>query len=364
MIGITAASAGSLEEIESGVFNPSARCGECHQEIYAMWQRSMHSSSASDPIFEASYMQAYLETAGKAREVCLRCHAPVAAQTGDLEMQNAISREGITCDYCHSIVSVDLNHPEQPIRIALDGVKRGPLHDAKSPVHKVARSTLHETSEFCAGCHEYVNEHGLHVLSTYSEWKESSQAAEGKTCHSCHMPMTPGDTVPTSLAPSRGSINLHNISGGHSSEQVRKAATVRILGVSRTSEDLVRVEVEVANVGSGHAIPTGMPTRKLVLEVVVFCAGSQVKRFERVYQKQVVDGSAHLILEDHRSILEGHSVLLDNRLRPGERRTERFEAVVLPKGQLRAEATLRYEYYPRTLVPQAMSIDMASDSSH
>jgi hypothetical protein len=36
---------------------------------------------------------------------------------------------------------------------------------------------------------------------------------------------------------------------------------------------------------------------------------------------------------------------------------------VLPKGALRAEASLRYLYQPKLLIPQEMSIEMASDRS-
>ncbi len=346
-------------EIEPGVFNASSQCGQCHQEIYAMWRRAMHSVAASNPIFEASYIQAYRYTAGKAREICLRCHAPVAAHTGDLEMLNPISREGVTCDYCHSVVSVDLEKRDHPIRILLDGVKRGPLRDATSPAHKVSRSPLHQSSEFCAGCHEYVNANGLPVSATYSEWKTSPQAAAGKTCQICHMPMTPGETVPPSLAPARGEVNLHNLSGGHSVEQVSKAAKVRVLPIGRKVGNVAEIKVEVSNIGSGHSIPTGMPTRKLVLEVVLFADGREVKRFSREYQKKVSDQHGSLILEDYRVVLDGRSIIQDNRLRPGETRVERFEAIVPPRSSVRARATLYYQYEPKILMPQQMSIEMA-----
>ncbi len=360
---IPSALAAPQKTIESKAFNPSSRCGECHQEIYAMWRRAMHSLATSDPIFEASYLQAYRYTAGNAKKICLRCHAPVAVQTGDLEMLNPISREGVNCDFCHSVVSVDLEKRDRPIRIALDGVKRGPLRDATSPAHKVARSPLHLSSEFCAGCHEYVNSNGLAVLSTYSEWKVSPQSAEGITCQICHMPLTPGDTVPSSLAPSRRTINLHNVSGGHSIEQVKKAAKVHIQQIARKADDVVEIKIEVANIGSGHSIPTGLPTRRLVLEVVLFAGDREVARFQREYQKKLLDRQGNRIMEDHRVILDALTIMEDNRLRAGEKRVEQFEAVISSKGPLRAEATLQYLYEPKILMPQPMSIDMASDRS-
>ena len=59
------------------------------------------------------------------------------------------------------------------------------------------------TSEFCAGCHEYTNDRGIPIFSTYSEWKTSPQAAEGKTCLKCHMPQAAGQTVRPGLGKDR-----------------------------------------------------------------------------------------------------------------------------------------------------------------
>lgn len=354
----------SSEELEKGKLTPSARCGECHAEIYAMWKRSMHSSALTDPIFMVSYMQAYLETSGEAKRVCLRCHAPMASARGDLDLKDPISREGIGCDYCHSIVSIDLASADNPFRLQMDGVKRGPLHDAESPVHAVARSPLHQSAEFCAGCHEYVNPGGLPIFTTYTEWKASPQAAAGKTCQSCHMPMTPGETVlPGVGTVKRGSINLHDISGMHSTEQVRRAATAELLWFRTTKPGVVEAEVEVANVGSGHSIPTGLPTRKLILELTLFSGKKEVARFERVYQKILLDKDGSRISQDHTTILGAHSLLEDTRLRPGERRREKFVASV-PKGaSLRAEMRLYYYYRPEIISRETIAIDISKQES-
>lgn len=358
-----AAPAKKADELKIGVLNESARCGRCHEQIYKMWQRSLHGAALTDPIFEASYMRAYLDTAGGAKSICLRCHAPVATVTGDLDLKNPASREGITCDYCHSIVSVDLERRDRPFKVVLDGVKRGPFGDSKSSAHGVALSELHLSAEFCAGCHEYANEDGLPILSTYSEWRVSPQAAQGKTCQKCHMPLGEGDTVRPGVGTSRKGINLHDISGGHSSEQVRRSATAKILRVERQAPTSAVVEVEIANVGSGHSIPTGMPTRKLILEVVLFCDGKEVQRFERPYQRVLLDRHGQPITDDHRAILEARTVRDDNRLRAGERRIERFFAAVPSKGALRAEMKFRYYYAPELLLRESMSIEIAADKA-
>jgi nitrate/TMAO reductase-like tetraheme cytochrome c subunit len=361
----TSLPAGAVEvQLQQDALNPSARCGSCHVEIYTMWRRSMHSAAWTDPIFEASYMRAYLETAGEAAPVCLRCHAPAATLTGDLEVQKPVSQEGVTCDFCHSIDAVDLERMDRPFDIVLDGAKRGPLADADSPVHGVVKSKLHESAELCAGCHEYTNEAGVPILSTYTEWKASPHAAEGKTCQHCHMPLEPGETVrPGVRETERGMINLHNISGMHSSEQVRRAATAKILSVGRDEWNRAVIRVEVANVGSGHSIPTGLPTRKLRLEVVLFAGGREVQRFERLYQKTLVDEDGLEITEDHRAMLAPRSLRSDSRLAAGERRVEEFVAAVPPEQELRAEMHLRYLYQPKILTRETISIDIASDSS-
>jgi len=328
-----------------------------------MWRRSMHSAAYTDPIFQSSFLQAYLETQGKAKTVCLRCHAPMAAMSGDWDMIEAIGQEGITCDFCHSVVSVDLDRHEQPFQLEFGGVKRGPLGDANSPAHEVAKSPLHQSAEFCAGCHEYINEQGIAVLSTYSEWRLSPQGKAGKTCQNCHMPMVPGETVREEFETTRGTINLHNISGGHSTDQVRKAATGRILSAQREEPTVAVVEVEVANVGSGHSIPTGLPTRMLVLEVMVYVDGLEVRRFEKKYRKSLLDNEGQLIRKDHRVMLDAVKIREDNRLRAGERRVERFVSRVPASGKLTADMRLRYLYEPEILTREEISIDMLLENS-
>lgn len=351
----------AAQTVKPGALTSSATCAECHQQIHSMWQRSMHGLSFSDPVFQVSYMRAYLETAGKASATCLRCHAPVAALTGDLELKDPVSREGITCDYCHSIASVELKRARGPYEVRLDGVKRGPLADADSPAHEVAKSPVHESAEFCAGCHEYSTPRGLVIFSTYSEWKSSRYAKEGTTCQTCHMPSMPGSTVRPDLGVRRPTINLHDISGGHSADRVQRAASARILRLEREARDRAVVEVEVANVASGHAIPTGLPSRKLVLQVLVSVDGKHVRSFERTYQRTLLDGEGRRILEDHRLILEAHSLLDDNRLAPGERRIERFSTSVPHRGKLSAEMRLDYVYEPELLLREKMSISIASE---
>ena len=83
----------------------------------------MHGGSTTDPIFEASYLQAYAEAGEQARNFCFRCHAPGVYLVKSKEARELFKAEGITCDYCHSVVSVDLQKRNQPFTVKLDGIK-------------------------------------------------------------------------------------------------------------------------------------------------------------------------------------------------------------------------------------------------
>ena len=245
----------------------SAKCKECHQEIFDRWKNSTHALSIEDPIFKAAYMEAYLLTKGEVKLNCLRCHAPAVLINKDFDMEKDITKEGVTCDICHSITKIDLADRRAPFKFESRGVKRGPLPDVLSPAHKTELSTLFKSAELCAGCHEYVNDAGVKVLGTYSEWKESPYAAEGKQCQDCHMPLIAGRVVKDKIKSSnRKLVNLHDISAGHSEEQLKKAVKVELKNIS-ADKDFVVISVDITNVGSGHMVPTGISRRKLALIV-------------------------------------------------------------------------------------------------
>ena len=71
--------------------------------------------------------------------------------------------------------------------------------------------------------------------------------------------------------------------GGHSLEQLNKA-----LGLSiqhRWEDEELEVEVVLRNKGAGHAVPTGMPGRRVILDLVL--RSGEGHRFEerKVYGK-------------------------------------------------------------------------------
>lgn len=339
----------------------SKDCRECHEEIYDHWKNAMHSMSIEDPIFKASFMEAYFNTAGEAKYNCLRCHAPVALINNDYDLKNEITKEGVSCDFCHSIKKVNLNNKDNPFEFETGDIKWGPLSNVDSPAHSTKPSSLFKSSELCSGCHEYVNDKGVKILGTYSEWKASSYAAEGTHCQDCHMPLIPGKIVkPEIKTSSQKQINLHAISAGHSTEQLRKAITVDIKTVNREG-DFIEVIVDVTNTGSGHMVPTGIPARKLILYVELRAPNEYFSQ-QRVYQRILVDESGSEIKKECEIFLKAAKISFDNRIKPRETRTERFVFAQPRNKKVTITARMDYLYKTQVLSPTEMRVKMAEDS--
>jgi len=338
----------------------SKNCKECHEEIYNHWKNAMHSMSIEDPIFKASYMEAYFKTAGEAKFNCLRCHAPIAFLNNDYDLKNEITKEGVNCDFCHSVKKVNLDNKTYPFEIEIGEIKRGPLSDVDSTAHKTESSALFKSSELCAGCHEYTNRNGVKVLGTYSEWRTSPYAEEGTHCQNCHMPLIPGKIVkPEIKSSNRKQINLHAISASRSTEQLRKALKVEIKNIHK-EEDIIEIVVGVTNVGSGHMVPTGIPSRKLILLVELKTSNEYFSQ-QRIYQKIMLDESGKEIKKENEVFQKAAQVSFDNRLMPRETRIERF-AFAMPKNKkITISARIEYLYKASVLRPTEIRVKMAED---
>jgi hypothetical protein len=344
-------------KVDPGGFTSARVCGECHSDIYESWKNSLHAFSLTDPIFDTAYMQAVKEGGEEARRVCLRCHAPMTMVNGDYELREGVTREGVSCDFCHSVTVVHLDGREKPYTVELGLVKRSVLKKASSPAHDVAYSELHGTSEFCGGCHNYVTARGKAVMSTYDEWKNGPYAGEGVQCQDCHMVITSGKVVREEIKETGAKIHLHNLI--HDTDQLRSALSVQIANAERTQNRL-QVDVAIENVGSGHMVPTGIPSREIVLSVSVD-SGSRVLTQDRRYRKVVADEKGRVLKRDFEVLLYGARILNDNRIGPREKRLEHFDFDV-PKAGRSAKVTVRlsYQYAPVILHEEQMDVLLGS----
>lgn len=179
-------------------------------------------------------------------------------------------------------------------------------------------------------------------------------------------------TVKPEVKVSAKRVNKHDLQGGHSAEQLRRAAKLEILDVTR-GPDSVTAMVRVTNVGSGHMIPTGIPTRKLALAARLKGPRGDVIRESTVrYRKALVDAEGKPVDTDAEILVKPVTVFQDNRLAPLEARTERFvfpvgkdivfDETILQRTYRRnfsVEVTLTYSYAPMILKPADIVVEMA-----
>ena len=256
-----------------------------------------------------------------------------------------MSWEGVTCDYCHSVREVSLKGPVPKVVVTFAPVKSGPWKDSVSTAHAVAYSPLHTSSTLCASCHEYKNGLGFPVLTTYSEWKNSSYAKEGKQCQACHMYRVAGDVVDPRVARTQhAQVNLHQMPGSHSLQQLTRAVKAQLF--VRREGGAVQVRIDLINQLAGHYFPTGSPLRQLVLKVSADSYGGQKFREERVLTRTVADQHGTVLGREHFVFLKAAKVISDTRLAPGEKRSEAFSFPIPAGTRAQINATLLYVYSP------------------
>lgn len=324
-----------------GRFNSSAVCGACHKDIYTAWSEgSIHSRSMMDVNFQSAISHIDVDE----QENCLMCHAPTTVVTQDKALALSLTHEGITCDFCHSLKDVRLGEPI-PFVLDLGPRKRGPLKDARMAPHETVASPLHTSSLLCASCHEYTNAHGVKVLSTYSDWQAGPYPARKVECQGCHMEVYKGDLVVNQKTDkiSRKFINLHQVPGGRSLNQLRRALELSIDKV-RSKDGQTVVDVIVSNRSAGHKIPGGFANRQIRLEVAIQTPERRTTR-ERTFRQVLTDANGKALHQVVDLIGSAVNVRSDTRLNPEERRNERFLFPPASKGA-KLMARLVYEVEP------------------
>lgn len=348
MLGLAAlAAAGRMAAAGPAAGSPSRSdiCGECHREIHAMWKRSAHAAALEDPAFLEAYRETAAREGASVSRACLGCHAPGAAISKDFDLELKSTWDGVGCDVCHSIRSVTATPAGARMTIEIGKVKRGPIRDAASMAHEVAYSELHGQSIVCAPCHEFVNAQGTAIMTTFSEWRDSSAARNGTQCQDCHMGRTKAYVVdPIVKRLPDAHVNLHEVPGGHSIAQLHKALEIN-LDPRRDGDSLV-LDVRIRNKGAGHAVPTGMPGRRVILEVKVRSSAGRSFEESRVYGKTFADASGAAIRRDAALFARGVRLVSDARLQADERKTETFRFPVPAIATAYVSLKMSYEHAP------------------
>ena len=140
-------------------------------------------------------------------------------------------------------------------------------------------------------------------------------------------------------------INLHRMPGGHAADQLARALTLEWDEVTRSS-GTIQVRLLVSNTGAGHRVPTGMPSRRLVLEVEAEASSGRLYKDQTVFRKIVVDSEGREILKDGEMFTRSAALRMDNRILPGEARRAGFSFLIPSTQQAELTARLVLEFTP------------------
>lgn len=294
------------------------------------WRASMMSLAARDPFYLAVVSEERQE--GDAKQVdstCLRCHAPAGhvETSGALTFEELLTgkspaavlgRDGVTCALCHQIKSDRLGTETSFTGGFVIGPDRAIYGPHNSVVTEPMQFFVNFTptfashmgrSEVCATCHTVIVK-GVVEQATYLEWRSSS-LSPGKPCQWCHVPQVdeaqnalsePISKFPAGLA-ARTPYGRHEFMGGNAyllrlvaeneawvQSGIPAADLQRAIGAAeahlRSAAKLTAVGVERKGGGAsfriivenqtGHKLPTGYPSRRMWLHVVVRANGKVV----------------------------------------------------------------------------------------
>lgn len=235
---------------------------------------------------------------------CASCHQPVVWAKSPFraleppDSENFDVREGVSCDLCHKIASVDetrMNFPGiHPAAVTftrpdLRGwtVMYGVLGDVDFEQAGDMRASYNPqlTAAVCGLCHQdrndpdgdgdFEDEDGDVSEPTFFEWRNSpyGDPASGRyaSCVDCHMAPNRApeacDVLDTPLSRPEGDVRSHRFEGT-TPAMLENAATLRM--DAQLSGDRIDVVVEVENDRTGHHVPTGVTIRNVVLVIDAF----------------------------------------------------------------------------------------------
>ncbi|MBI5636682.1 MAG: hypothetical protein HZA03_01795 [Nitrospinae bacterium] len=343
---LAAGSAAAGPEIDRTSYTGATVCGYCHADIYESWKKSFHARAFGSPIFQKAYRQAFIDTDGRAKDYCLKCHAPTTLATKDVNAELPVTREGVTCDFCHTVEAVDLKNMTAPFKLDVGGQKHAsmrllgpkPNPSGSNPAaHQAAYAQWFNKSELCGGCHEMLNANALKVGETYSEWKASEYARQGIQCQECHMSAIGGTPYVSSVKkPQKTTIADHSLF--HDRERLGGAVAIEILSAALNKEGAYVVDVAMTNAKAGHNIPTGSPSRALTLEVGVEGDGLVRVVQVRAFGKRILDKDGNWLTTEADIQLKGMTEKYNTALTPMETRKVRFVFANVPAGSLKVSA--------------------------
>ncbi len=287
----------------------AGRCGECHEKMYDEWEVSAHAAAMTSSLYKASVADAKDAS-------CDRCHAPLAS----LAPKDIVAEEGVTCDVCHTLREPSPSKDGGSFRLAVDDmVKYGPRCDLKDHYfHRMGCSKEHSQAQICGSCH-WWEPRGIPVFTEYADWKAGPQAAEGTQCQDCHMP---DEKAPLATgSPVRTGVPHHGLLGIASDLRAR-ALGLELEAEAGAAGQPPNVHITIHNNNAGHAVPAGLPERRIAVTVTSRdAAGAALATQTTQLGRKLVDGAGAEV-----PFWRATRVASDTRIAPGSQWTTTMTA--------------------------------------
>jgi hypothetical protein len=132
-------------EYPQATYVGSAKCKECHEAEYAIWEASPHPHA-----YETLVHKAKRPTLRQYDGECVACHVVgFGNEGGFIDEQHSPQLEGVGCESCHGPASVHVaQHKDKKLRAILNPWKRS----AKNP-----QDLANRISDMCQKCHDLDN---------------------------------------------------------------------------------------------------------------------------------------------------------------------------------------------------------------
>ena len=296
----------------------------------SQWRSTMMANSAKDPLWRAKVateLAAFPQHSDLIQNRCTICHVPagftqahydsIENYTFEMLDSDALARDGVTCTVCHQVQPDNFGTPESysgHYEITDERLIFGPFElPLNWPMYNntgfdpVYSAHVHQ-SELCATCHTLFtpsldaagNIIGEFPEQTpYVEWKNSFYGQEGETsCQDCHMRQAQSAQDISLMPPWHqelrspyrqhmfvgANITMLRILRDYADElgvtalaqhfdstiaETQRSLSQRSVDMHldvTTANDSVYLNVELINL-TGHKIPTGIPLRRMWLDV-------------------------------------------------------------------------------------------------